>query len=117
MKNQNKKGRPNEGSPKQNTPDNYTFNHPIVTGQAAEVIEYLRKHGPTESFTFTAELAVPEVAARIHELKRAGWNINTVILDEYRFRGRIRRRVARYSLGVPEWIPLHVGGEARGGLI
>ncbi|TXH33871.1 MAG: hypothetical protein E6Q92_13430 [Burkholderiaceae bacterium] len=97
----NKKGRSNESSPK----DDFTRNHrpPVVTGQCAEVLELLRIEGAVLSFRLTAELAIPEAAARVHELRARGFNVLTTILPQVEFRGRIRRSVARYSLGVPHW--------------
>ena len=96
-----KKGHPNEGSPK----DDFSRDHkpPAVTGQCAEVLELLRNEGSVLSFRLTAELAIPEAAARIHNLRAQGFNIVTTILPKVEFRGRIRRNVARYSLGVPHW--------------
>lgn len=96
-----KKGRPGEGSPK----DQFDRNHkpPIVSGQCAEVYRELESNGPTLSFRLTADLAIPEAAARIHDLRWMGFNIKTVILPEVEFRGRIRRNVALYSLGIPAW--------------
>ncbi len=95
------KGHPTEGSPK----DQFDRDHrpPIVTGQAAEVLELLRTEGAVLSFRMTADLAIPEAAARIHDLRGMGFNINTVILPEVEFRGRTRRNVALYSLGIPAW--------------
>lgn len=97
----NKKGHPNEGSPK----DNSVHDHkpPSVSGQCAEVLELLKSEAAPLSFRFTAELAIPEAAARIHDLRAMGFNIITTILPTVEFRGRVRRNVARYSLGVPHW--------------
>lgn len=97
----NKKGRPTEGSPK----DDFTRNHrpPPVTGQCAEVLELLQTEGSVLSFRLTAELAIPEAAARVHDLRGMGFNVQTKILPAVEFRGRIRRNVALYSLGVPSW--------------
>lgn len=96
-----KKGRPNEGGPK----DDFDRDHkpPAVTGQCAEVLELLRNEGAVLSFRMTAELAIPEAAARVHDLRGMGFNIITVIIPAVEFRGRIRRNVALYSLGVPSW--------------
>ena len=96
-----KKGHPNEGGQK----DDFDRDHrpPAVTGQCAEVLELLRTEGAVLSFRMTAELAIPEAAARIHDLRAMGFNVQTVILPEVEFRGRIRRNVALYSLGVPSW--------------
>lgn len=96
-----KKGRPDEGSPK----DDFSRDHrpPAVTGQCAEVLGLLRTEGCVLSFRLTAELAIPEAAARVHDLRAQGFNVITTILPEVEFRGRIRRNVALYSLGVPSW--------------
>lgn len=99
--NDKKKGRPTEGSPKNDVTRN--DRPPAVTGQCAEVLELLRSEGAVLSFRMTAELAIPEAAARVHDLRALGFHVQTTILPEVEFRGRIRRGVARYSLGVPEW--------------
>ena len=67
------------------------------------MLELLRNEGAVLSFRMTAELAIPEAAARVHDLRAMGFNVQTTILPEVEFRGRIRRNVARYSLGVPHW--------------
>lgn len=96
-----KKGRSDESSPK----DDFTGNHrpPTVTGQCAEVLELLRTEGSVLSFRLTAELAIPEAAARVHDLRAQGFNVVTTLLPAVEFRGRVRRNVALYSLGVPLW--------------
>ena len=76
---------------------------PLVTGQCAQVLDLIRAHQPILSLTLTADHAIPEAAARIHDLRRMVWNIITRIIPEVEFRGRIRRNVARYSLASPEW--------------
>lgn len=76
---------------------------PRVTGQCAQVLSLLRQHDALLSLTLTADYAIPETAARIHDLRAKGFNIITTILNEVRFRGHIRKRVASYSLGTPEW--------------
>ena len=76
---------------------------PAVSGQCAEVLEVMHAEGSALSFRLTAELAIPEAAARIHDLRGMGFNIITTILPAVEFRGRIRRNVALYSLGVPSW--------------
>ncbi len=96
-----KKGRPNEGSPKDFSDRDHR--PPAVSGQCAEVLELLRNEGAVLSFRMTADLAIPEAAARIHDLRGMGFNVLTVILPEVEFRGRLRRNVALYSLGVPSW--------------
>lgn len=99
----NKKGRnggdratPNTSIDRQNTP-------PIVTGQCAEVLGLIRQHQPVLSFTLTADHAIPEAAARVHDLRAMGFNIRTSILPGAEFRGVIRRNAALYSMGSPEW--------------
>lgn len=76
---------------------------PLVTGQCAQVLNLIRAHQPILSLTLTADHAIPEAAARIHDLRGMGWNIITRIIPEVEFRGRFRRNVALYSLASPEW--------------
>ncbi len=76
---------------------------PLVTGQCAEVLSLIRQHQPLLSFVLTADHAIPEAAARVHDLRRRGFHIITRIIPQVRFRGRVRRNAAFYSLGVPEW--------------
>ena len=76
---------------------------PILTGQCAQVHGLIRQHGPLLSFVLTADHAIPEAAARVHDLRAKGFNIITTILPEVEFRGVIRRNVALYSIGMPEW--------------
>jgi len=86
---------------------------PLVTGQCAQVLELIRFNQPLLSLNLTADHAIPEAAARVHDLRAKGFNIITTILPEVEFRGVIRRNVAAYSLGVPEWMPpLKVGAVA-----
>lgn len=75
---------------------------PFVDGQCAEVLSILRQR-PTVSFEFTAERAIPQIAARVFNLKEKGFNVITEILPEIVFRGRVRKHVALYYLGNPEW--------------
>lgn len=91
----------NKGRPK----EQFDRNHkpPVVSGQCAEVLRELESNAQTLSFRLTAELAIPEAAARIHDLRGMGFNIKTAILPEVQFRGRTRRNVAMYSIGVPSW--------------
>lgn len=77
---------------------------PTVTGQCAQVLELIRKHGPLLSFVLTADYAIPEAAARVHDLRTKGFNIVTQIQKEVVFRGRARRNAAMYSIGIPEWL-------------
>lgn len=100
----NKKGRPaGTGA----TPKTSAFSHrttaPIVTGQCAQVLNLIRKRRAVLSFTLTAECAIPEAAARVHDLRGMGFHVLTTILPEVLFRGQVRRNVALYSLGTPEW--------------
>lgn len=76
---------------------------PTVTGQCAQVLNLIRERQPVLSFTLTAEHAIPEAAARVHDLRRMGFNILTTIHPAIEFRGQIRRNVASYSMGSPAW--------------
>lgn len=76
---------------------------PAVSGQCAQVLAVLRERPSVLSFELTAGLAIPEAAARIHDLRGKGFNIITIIEPQIAFRGQVRRKVARYVLGAPEW--------------
>jgi len=76
---------------------------PVSTGQCAQVLNLIRQHQPIISLHLTANFAIPETAARVHDLRAAGWNILTTIHPVVVFRGVERRNVASYSLGSPEW--------------
>lgn len=76
-----------------------------MTGQCAQVPALIREHQPLLSLELTANHAIPETAARVHDLRAMGWNIITTILPSVIFRGVERRnRVARIRSEV-EWIP------------
>jgi hypothetical protein len=65
----------------------------------------------------TADYAIPETAARVHDLRAMGFNIKTTIQPEVIFRNRLRRNVALYWLASPEWpapdfLPDGQGGKA-----
>jgi hypothetical protein len=83
--------------------DNRNLTPPIVTGQRAEVLGLIRQFQPLLSFVLTADHAIPEAAARVHNLRAKGFNIITTILPEVAFRGEVRRNAALYSMGSPEW--------------
>lgn len=111
----NNKGRNggDRATPKTTDSLNYT---PLVTGQCAQVLTLIRQHQPLLSFVLTADHAIPEAAARVHDLRAKGFNIITRILPTVEFRGEIRRNAALYSLGVPEWpYPGFVTGKEGGG--
>jgi hypothetical protein len=76
---------------------------PTSTGQRGQVLNLIRQHQPLLSLRLTADYAIPEAAARVHDLRAAGWNILTTIHPTVVFRGVERRNVATYSLGTPEW--------------
>lgn len=76
---------------------------PTLTGQCAQVFGLIREYQPVISFRLTADYAIPEAAARIHDLRAMGFNIMTTIHPTVTFRGVERRKVASYSLGTPEW--------------
>lgn len=75
---------------------------PVTTGQCGQVLNLIRQHQPLRSLVLTADHAIPEAAARVHDLRAAGWNIITTIHPVVIFRGVERRNVASYSLGTPE---------------
>lgn len=91
------------GTASKTTFDSRNFTPPMVTGQCAEVLGLIRLLQSVISFVLTADHAIPEAAARVHNLRVMGFNIVTTILPEVEFRGEIRRNVALYSLGSPEW--------------
>lgn len=76
---------------------------PVTTGQCGQVLCLIRQHQPIISLRLTADYAIPEAAARVHDLRAAGWNIITTIHPVVIFRGVERRNVAACSLGSPEW--------------
>ena len=76
---------------------------PASNGQCGQVLNLIRRHQPLLSLRLTADYAIPEAAARVHDLRAAGWNILTTIHTTVIFRGVERRNVASYSLGTPEW--------------
>lgn len=75
----------------------------IVTGQAAQVLQIIRDHQPVLFSILTADYAIPEMVARVHDLRYMGWNIITRIVPTVEFRGTTRRNAALYSLASPEW--------------
>lgn len=82
---------------------NSTNKPPIVTGQAAEVLALIRAYAPILNVALKIEHGITESAARVHELREMGFNIQTRILPSITFRSRERRNVAEYSMGIPEW--------------
>lgn len=91
------------GTASKTTFDSLHSTPPIVTGQCAEGLGLIRQLQPVVSFVLNADHAIPETAARVHNLRAMGFNILTTILREVDFRGVIRRNAALYSLGSPEW--------------
>ena len=83
---------------------------PKITGQCAQVLNLIRQFQPVLSLELTANHAIPETAARVHDLRAAGWNVLTTIHPTVIFRGVERRNVASYSLGAPEWVPPRQSG-------
>lgn len=103
----NKKAAPaGTGTASNNAITGYHHTQPLVTGQCADVLRLIRAHQPVLSFVLTADYAIPQAAARVHDLRCMGFNIITRIAPAVEFRGKIRRNVAYYSLGVPELLPL-----------
>lgn len=93
---------PQNGTTPNKQTEHSILTQPLVTGQCAEILSILRL-GPTLSLTMTADNAIPEAAARIHDLREKGFNIDTQIQEAVVFRGRVRKGVALYVLGSPEW--------------
>lgn len=95
--------------------DSCNHTAPMVTGQCADVLNLIRQNQPVLSFVLTADHAIPEAAARVHNLRAMGFNIRTTILADVEFRGVIRHNAALYSLGSPEWPkPGFFDGEGSG---
>lgn len=103
MTNKKKPHTAGTGTASKTTFDSRNHTPPIVTGQCAEVFGLIHQFQPVLSFVITADHAIPEAAARVHNLRAMGFNIRTTILPEVEFRGVIRRNAALYSLGSPEW--------------
>jgi len=76
---------------------------PVLSGQIAEALSLIRQHQPLLSFRATADFAIPEFAARVHDLRALGFDVRTRIEPKVIFRDRERRNTAFYSLGTPEW--------------
>ena len=76
---------------------------PKPAGQCGQVLSLIRETPGILSLTLTADAAIPETAARIHDLRGMGFNIITTIHPVVIFRGIERRNVASYSFGYPEW--------------
>ena len=91
------------GTASKTTFDSQNHTQPSVTGQCLEVLRLIRQYQPVLSFVLTADNAIPEAAARVHDLRAKGFNVITNIQPSVEFRGEIRRNVALYSLGSPEW--------------
>ena len=76
---------------------------PIPTGQCGQVLNLIREFQPVASFDISIGHAIPELAARVHDLRAMGFNVVTTILPRVMFRGAERRNVASYSISSPEW--------------
>lgn len=76
---------------------------PRPTGQCGFVLGVIKENPGVLSLKITADLAVPEAAARIHQLRQMGFNIHTRINPVVTFRGVERHNVASYFLVAPEW--------------
>lgn len=99
--NDNAGGQPGEVGKAENTQSDRT--PPIITGQCAQVYGLIKNHPGIVSLKMTADHAIPEAAARVHNLRAMGFNIMTTIHPTVIFRGVERRNVASYSIGVPAW--------------
>ena len=104
MDSKNKRTAPEAtGAAQETTSDNSDRTPPVVTGQCGQVLNLIRQYQLLLSFVLTADHAIPEAAARVHNLRAMGFIIRTTILPEVEFRGVIRRNAALYSFGSPEW--------------
>ena len=59
-----------------------------------QVLRLVRERGPVLRLELTANRAISEAAARVHELRAAGWNVLTKIHPRIIFRGVELRKVA-----------------------
>lgn len=103
MENKKKPHTAGTGAASKTTFDSCNLTPPVVTGQCAQVLGLIRQFQPVLSFVLTADHAIPEAAARVHNLRAMGFNVRTTILSEVEFRGAIRRNAALYSIGSPAW--------------
>jgi hypothetical protein len=103
MDSTNKKVAPGANRATQETTHDQNPTPPMVTGQCAQVFNLISQHQPIWSLTLTADYAIPEAAARVHNLRAMGFNILTTIHPTVIFRGVERHNVASYSLGTPAW--------------
>lgn len=76
---------------------------PTPTGQRGQVFSLIEQNPGILSLTMTADHAIPEAAARVHDLRAMGFNIVTTIHPTITFRGRERRNIAGYTLYSPAW--------------
>lgn len=76
---------------------------PSLTGQCAQVHSLIEQNPGILSLEITANCAIPELAARVYDLRAKGFNIVTTIHPTVIFRGLERHNVASYSLGSPAW--------------
>ncbi|BAK75346.1 hypothetical protein NH8B_0511 [Pseudogulbenkiania sp. NH8B] len=98
-----KNARPTKAETSANTqPHHRTATPPAVSGQCAEVLAILRER-PAYNVELKMEYGITESAARVFELIGQGFNIVTMIEPEITYKGRVRRRVARYTLRTPAW--------------
>ncbi len=102
----NRKGKAAPGANRaasKTTSDNSDRTPPMVSGQCAQVLSLIQQHQPIFSLVLTADYAIPEAAARVHDLRAKGFNVLTTIHPTIIFRGVERHNIASYSLGLPEW--------------
>ena len=103
MSNNKKAARLDTGTASNTAIDTRHSTAPQVTGQCAEVLKHIRNAGPVLSFVLIADHAIPETAARVHDLRCMRFNILMTIKQVVEFRDITRRNVALYSLGTPAW--------------
>lgn len=50
--------------------------------QKSKILDYLKEHGSITSWEAYQELKITRLAARIHELKQAGYGITTLMREQ-----------------------------------
>lgn len=104
MNSTNEKAAPGAtGTAQKSTSNSTNRKPPLVTGQCSQVLNLIDELRPVVSLVMTADHAIPEAAARVHNLRAMGFNILTTIRPTVIFREAERHNVASYSLGTPEW--------------
>jgi uncharacterized lipoprotein YajG len=89
----NNKGAPSEGAPKKTPRSNSNSAH----AQRQKLLAWLRQHGQIDTLSARRELDILMPAARVLELRRRGFKIETVWIERATDCGKLHR-VALYVL-------------------